>query len=241
MSIVGEQSQVLDQTAQPGQAEITASQIPGNNQSEPQLQNDPAQGYVTKAELDALKKEMLKSMQSNAGKLEQRITERMEKLKAAGIPATTESVQRLIEAEEEQANESKPQAPIPQGTQQVQATQPGTQVSPATDPVLAQAATWMQEDGLSNPNPITAEAYRMMALENVRITDDDPESKSIGGQTAFDFLASLKAAMEAKRQRLDLKGTPGRTPGISSGSPTSAQSHENKRGLETLNQYFRGK
>lgn len=245
MGIVGDQSQALDQTAQPEQVGNAASQLPDTNQGEAQQQDDAAKGYVTKAELDALREEMVKiahsSAQSSTGKLEQRIIKRMNELKAAGIPATAESVQRLIDAEEQHGDAASTAPSIPPENQGGQVAQPAPTGNQAVDPIIAKAAAWMDEDGMQNPNPITAEAYRLMAVEDIHIMDEDPEAKTIGGKTAFEFLSSLKAAVEAKRARLDLKGTPARIPGMAGGAANAGASHDGKRGIATLDAYYRGK
>jgi hypothetical protein len=62
----------------------------------------------------------------------------------------------------------------------------------------------------------------MMAQAGVSIEQDDPESELIDKQTTDPvvFLSSIKAAIEAKQQRLSMAGDPARIPSLSgSGRP----------------------
>lgn len=241
MGIEGEQITPQVTETQPGQAAPTAAQIIGGTlQSGQQPSTETAQTYVTKAELEALREEMKRNVQSSAAKVEARVTKRMDELKTAGITATPEAVQKLLEEEDKQKSQVVPGSitpPVSEG----QTAQPGSTTPPESDPVLARASQWMKEDGLDAVNPITAEAYRLMATSEIRITDEDPEAKSIGGKTAFEFLSSVNAAIDAKKLRLNLKGTPGRTPGLSSSTTIAGNSSDGMRGLDTLNEYYKGK
>lgn len=50
-------------------------------------------------------------------------------------------------------------------------------------------------------DPISTEALRMMTAAGVVIEDDDPEAKTIDQSSAYAFLRSVEAAIEAKRRR----------------------------------------
>ena len=218
--------------AQPGQAAPLVSP-----DTQPQTE---APVYVTKAEISALeeklRKEMQQTAQSQADKVKNQINKKLETLKAAGITATPEQAQAMIQAEQSQAPET-PQQPVTQPRQPAQAA---PVVAQTNDPILNQAATWMQEDK-STPDPITAEAYRKMAQSGVRIQDSDPEASLIKGGNVTEWLSSVDAAIEAKQKRLNIKGTPIRTPNLSSGTPSSKPAHADLSAQDTLEAYFHSK
>ena len=84
--------------AQPGQAAPLVSP-----DTQPQTE---APVYVTKAEISALeeklRKEMQQTAQSQADKVKNQINKKLETLKAAGITATPEQAQAMIQAEQSQ-------------------------------------------------------------------------------------------------------------------------------------------
>jgi hypothetical protein len=52
------------------------------------------------------------------------------------------------------------------------------------------------------PDPVTADAWRMMAEAGVEIDDQDPEYATIQSTSPYAFLRSIESAIEAKRQRI---------------------------------------
>ena len=233
-------NQGLSTAPQPGQAAgqpVTPNAAP--QPANPQAQAD-APVFVTKAEITALETkllaEMKKTAQSSSDKVKNQVLQKLETLKTYGIQATEEQAAAMLQAEQSQQPQTQ-QQPV---TQQGQPAQVANAAVQTNDPVLSQAAAWMQEDK-SPSDPITAEAYRKMATAGVRITDDDKESSMIKGGNVSDWLASVDLAIAAKTKRLEIQGTPIRTPNLSSGTPSSKPTHSSLNGQDTLEAYFSNK
>lgn len=227
----------LLQAVQAGQPEPPAAVIdPGQSAA---TQAQPGSGepqYVTKEELDRATKEVLRQAQSMTGKLNNAIQQKLEALQKAGVTnATPAMAQAMIDAETSQ----QAQAPATEAVIPAQG-QPSS-VPQNADPVLAQAQQWLREDQVTNPDPFTLEAYRIMAERGTRITDNDPEAKTIDTSSPGKFFSTLEQAIEAKREREGKIGSPARTPTVSGGSPSSQPAHAGLSGVDTLDQYFKSK
>lgn len=219
------------QAGQPGQPAAN----PGGNQiADQQVQSgagqQATQEFVTKADLEAWKQDLLRTVQSSDGKLEARINKKLADLKAAGIAATPEQAKALVDAEDLKPNSQQ------QGVQQGQPAQVAPAGNQQVDPQIAKAATWMREDGISTPNEVTAEAYQMMAQADTRITADDPEYKNIKGSNAYEFLQSVAKAIADKKARQG--NSAANVPSLSSGTP-SGTIPLNVSGLDVLSEGFK--
>jgi hypothetical protein len=193
--------------------------------------------YVTKADLEAFRKDVLQDVQSKAGKFNAKVLQRLNDLQSHGISATKESVEKLVTSEEARENQSQvtpPTAPA--------ATPAPARVATSSDPVIAKAQTWMIEDGVENPNGFAQEAYRLMAAGDMRLTESDPETQGFKAITnATDLLNAVKQAIVQKRERLAANGTPAAIPTLGTGGGSFTPSHTELRGLDTLDQYFKTK
>ncbi|MEN6571401.1 MAG: hypothetical protein ABFD24_06135 [Anaerolineaceae bacterium] len=186
--------------------------------------------FVTKAEMEQKISEALRNAQSMTGKMEARINKKIADLSAAGVNVTREQAQAIVSHEDQQSQGGQSGEVLTN-----QAAQPGNQqAAQQNDPVVSQAISWMQEDGVEKPNGPTAESYHMMAAAGVHITEGDPEFKNIGGKTAFEFLKSVEKAIADKKAREERSGSPGRVPAIAQGGQSNGAIPLSVPGSEVL-------
>jgi len=135
---------------------------------------------------------------------------------------------------------------VAQGAQQaIEQLMGSTTVNQAT-PVQQAATPANQPVNQQVPDPITAEALRIVAKEGVTFEPGDPELSQINShaETALEYLQSVKAAAEAKARRIQpATGNPAAVPGAI-GSGTSVANRTLAEQFEAdkakLTQKFRG-
>lgn len=225
-----------------------ATQPAGSGQSEPPDQNtqpegNPAQSpaqqggnqeFVTRADLEAARQELFRQVQSLTGKSEARVQKELQRLHAAGIQATPDQIQKLME--QEPSEPSQPQGQ-PAAAQPAQVEQPA---QAAFEPKhFIQASKWLEEDGETNPDPTTMKGYLLMAQAGIRLLDTDPEAKDIPeGLSEEQWLMAVAKGLQAKAQRLQKAGNPATMPNLTKGAASSQPAHATMSGRETLNLAF---
>ena len=188
--------------------------------------------YVTKAELDAALQKVISQSQAVVGKLEARVQKKLTDLQSAGIQATPEQAQKLVEAEG--TGNLQRQQSIQQGAAQAQ-----PEAIASSDPITAQATEWAKEDVLSEPDPLNLEGYKIMAQAGIRLQEGDPELAMIDpNATPEAWKQQVRAAVEAAQRRKAKEGSLARMPATASGQPTGQPSHSGKTGAQTLDDYF---
>ncbi|HBF40445.1 MAG TPA: hypothetical protein DDW19_01290 [Anaerolineaceae bacterium] len=225
-----------NQPAQGGQPANPAPAPAPTQEQTAQTQAQTGNGeFVTKAEMEQKITEALRNAQSMTGKMEARINKKIVDLQAAGVNVTREQAQAIVTHEDQQAQGGQSGEVLTN-----QAAQPGNQPAPQQgDPVINQAISWMQEDGIDKPNGTTAESYRMMAEAGVHITENDPELKNIGGKTPIEFLKSVEKAIADKKAREERSGSPGRIPALAQGGQSGNAVPLNVPGKDVLDDYFK--
>lgn len=184
------------QFAQSGQADTPEAGAGTNQAANTQAQTGTEPKYVTKAELDAAIAEVKRLSQSLTGKAENRIQKQMNELRAAGIQATTEQVQALVDnAERETAAQAQAQH--------------------------SQAASAQAQQGTSKQDPLVTIAAGILTSAGIdpSTVDDDPDKGLIktNAQTPEEFLASVRAFANRVNERKQSEGSPARLPNLTGG------------------------
>lgn len=167
----------------PDPAQGNAGQAPqdGNAQATtPAAANELTEARVQSIVESAIEG-MLRKVQSNNAKFENRIkdevTKRIADLSAAGVEVTPDQAKQLEKVvrarEEPQPTEIKPAAATPQA----------------------------QPDG-ETVDPVTQAGYELMETLGVDLEDGDPEARLIDHSSSLKYLKSLETALEEKKARL---------------------------------------
>lgn len=201
----------IDQAGQP----VTPSPAPAAEQApistEGSTESTPQ--YVTRDEALKMAKEAaseaIRQAQSLSDKSTARIMKEIERLSKAGITATPEQVQKMIATEESQQEVSAQPA-----VQQTNQEQP-------SDPVVRKAVKIMQEALGKN------------------IEQDAPEQKLINKETDDPevFLASVREATAAYKERAANIGNPARMPTTATGGGNHVPDYRNRSGVDILEEY----
>jgi hypothetical protein len=149
--------------------------------------------YVTRPELEAAISKIEKLAQSMTGKAEARIQKQLAALQAAGIQATPEQVERLVQSAEDASQQPQPQ---PSKSTPAQAKQEGGDL----DPVSQIAVGILSRAGI---DPKT-----------VGVNDPDANLINTQAETEEEYISSVRAYVKAKGER---KGSPARLPNLGSG------------------------
>lgn len=183
-----------------------------------QPESQPAGGqgteYLTRAEAETLKQDILRSAQSlvdkSSNRIEAKVQEVREKMGASGVQLTAEQEATL------RANLA-------------------TENQPSPAPVQSQPAQAQPAQGQVDPALLVA--YRTMQAEGVIVEQADPEFKNIAPYIAADgtvsdplgLLNAVKAGMAAKRTRNASKENPISRVPLGGGVPPAGQPLTNSR------------
>lgn len=166
----------------------------------------------------------LHKSQSHTDKTAARITKELTRLQQAGIQATPEQVQALIDQE---AGSAQPSQPAP--------------AAPVSPPAAApaQAQTQAQPAPGSEQDPVTAAAVAIMQEAGIQVEEADPEFAMVDTKTdnAGKFLASVNKAVQAKRERIQ-RDPAARIPSLGGGSGAGSSGVSSMSGVDTLESYF---
>lgn len=209
-----------------------------NSLTAPNPQTDATQSaaqeepkYITAEELERRLAEVKKEALDAQSRMGKRIQQKIDALRKAGVPEADEKMATaLIEAEEAQA----------EGTQQPEQQAVNLDAKPQSI-ILATANEWIKADGLTDPDPVTRDAYIIMATEGVRLQDGDPETQMVvSDKSVEEFIQSVKQAVQAKKARLSAPKISS-IPAFAKGAPGGAPPHTNLSARETLENYFKTK
>jgi len=211
MADVPEKSVQFAGAGQPSNAQTTPE--PGQ-QGAGEQQAEQGNKYLTAEEAQRLFDDLFnRRAQSLSAKTENRVRKVIEAAQAKGFTMTEQQAEAALSVMDNERQQPQTQ---PQGAQP---TNPPPQ---ARTNAPAQATAQAQGPETRDVHPVIATATNMMAQAGVSIEQDDPESELIDKQTTDPvvFLSSIKAAIEAKQQRLSMAGDPARIPSLSgSGRP----------------------
>jgi hypothetical protein len=90
-----------------------------------------------------------------------------------------------------------------------------------------------QPEGSTPPDPVTAEAWRLMDQSGIDIDDNDPEYSMLDQSSSTAFLSSVRNAINAKRQRTT--GLPQQMQQLASQAPTKTPTSAGMNGGKPTN------
>jgi hypothetical protein len=200
---------------------------------QPGAQPQQPEPPLTRAELNQLLDERdRRNRQSVGDQLDARVQRMMAQLQSAGIQATPQQVQAMIDSQPQQGQPQQPsaaQAASPNGPSGT--AQPGGG-EPQPHPAIQRLSQLMQGLGVQVDEQSTPDEWKQLAdLELAH--RNDPEGFA---EAAKPIILAIYQQMQSAKQKA---GSPARTPGaIGGGSHSGQPAHAGKSGLETLNQYF---